>query len=213
MQLINHRINTIAQLENVPVVNGVELDVRYHNERLVLHHDPFGHHEGSTEDLESFLGKWRHKGPVILNLKTEGVELKCIELMEKYQIKNWFFLDMSMPYFAAYAPKAAAGEIQGFGSDNMAVRFSEREPIEYALAFAGQVGWVWIDCFTHLPLNSKNYTQLKEADFKLCLVSPELQKHPLSLIDNFRDQCRLFEIDAVCTKRTDLWGQDLGYSE
>lgn len=213
MRFINHRINTISELQKVPISNGVELDIRYHNNRLILHHDPFGHHEDTPEDLELFLNKWHHSGPMILNIKTEGIELKCIELMEQYEIKNWFFLDMSMPYFAAYAPKAAAGELKGFSSNNIAVRFSEREPIEYALAFAGQVGWVWVDCFTKLPLNSRNYNQLKEADFKICLVSPELQNHPLTLIKQFRDQCRLFEIDAVCTKRTDLWGQKLHYSK
>lgn len=209
MQFINHRINTSAQLKTVPTSNGVELDVRYHNDNLVLHHDPFGHHVNAPESFEHFLEQWRHRGPMILNVKTEGIERKCIELMNRYQVADWFFLDMSMPYFAMYAPKAVSGEIEGFTPANLAVRFSEREPVEYALAFEGQAKWVWVDCFTHLPLNADNYHQLKDAGFKFCLVSPELQKHSSDLIGQFRDQCSAFEVDAVCTKRTDLWGQKI----
>ena len=43
MQIIAHRINTIAQLKNVPKNFGIELDIRYHENELVLHHDPFLH--------------------------------------------------------------------------------------------------------------------------------------------------------------------------
>jgi hypothetical protein len=32
-----------------------------------------------------------------------------------------------------------------------------------------------LNSFTQLPLNTENYKTLKEAGFKLCLVSPELQ--------------------------------------
>ena len=207
MLYINHRINTSEQLKGIPTSNGVELDVRYHNDDLVLQHDPFGHHINAPENFEHFLEEWRHSGPMILNIKTEGIEQKCIELMNRYQVKNWFFLDMSMPYFATFAPKSVSGELEGFTPSNLAVRFSEREPIEYALAFKGLAKWVWVDCFTHLPLNTENYHQIKDAGFNICLVSPELQKHSIDLIDQFRDQCTEFEIAAVCTKRTDLWGQ------
>ena len=43
MIFINHRINTIQQLDSVPKKNGAEIDVRYHNNDLILHHDPFNH--------------------------------------------------------------------------------------------------------------------------------------------------------------------------
>lgn len=205
MFLINHRINTINGLKAVPVENGIELDVRYHENDLILHHDPFGHHETPIQKFESLLEHWQHNGPMILNVKTEGIEHACIDLMNKYQIKKWFFLDLSMPMFVIYSHKAANNDITGFSPDNLAVRFSEAEPIEYALSFARRVKWAWVDCFTHMPLNRKNYEQLKNAGFKICLVSPELQKHSPSLIDDFRKQLCGLEIDAVCTKHPDKW--------
>ena len=209
MIYINHRINTIEQLKKVPAQNGIELDVRYHENELVLHHDPFGHHESNPEKFEDLLQEWHHEGPLLLNVKTEGVEQVCIDLMGKYNIGNWFFLDLSMPYFAIYAERAYNKEISGFSPENLAVRFSEREPIEYALAFADKANWVWVDCFTYLPMDGGIYKQLKEAGFKICLVSPELQRHSISRIDEFKKQCEGLGIDAVCTKRPDLWGQTL----
>jgi hypothetical protein len=209
MIFINHRINNIKQLSNVPLSNGVEIDIRYHEDNLILHHDPYAHHRSEQTYFEDYLRNWQHKGPMILNIKSEGVEKDCIDLMRKYSISNWFFLDLSMPYFTIYAEKALTGEINGFGPKNLAVRYSEREPLEYALAFAGKADWVWVDCFTRLPLDKAISARLRAAGFKICLVSPELQKHDLDRIHEFRDQILGWNADAVCTKRPDLWGQEI----
>ena len=206
MDIIAHRINTTKQLEDIPRDYGIELDIRYHNDELILHHDPFSHHKEPYPCLfEDLLKKWTNTGTMILNVKTEGIEQVCIDLMNKYNIANWFFLDLSMPYFAIYAEKAYNNEINGFTSDNLAVRFSEREPIEYAIAFACKAKWVWVDCFTKMPLNDNNYKILKDAGFKICIVSPELQKHSTDRIIEFRQMLEKYDIDAVCTKRADLW--------
>ena len=209
MIFVNHRVNTLAQLKKVPRQNGIELDIRYHEDELVLHHDPFSHHKNAPERFEDLLKEWKHEGPMILNIKTEGVEQACIDLMNEYKVKNWFFLDLSMPFFAIYAERAKNSEISGFSPDNLAVRFSEREPIEYALAFEGKAKWVWVDCFTYLPIDNSTYSRLKEAGYKICLVSPELQLHSMRQIDDFKVQLNGMDIDAVCTKRPDIWGQEL----
>ena len=203
MIYINHRVNTIEQLHEVPLLNGIEVDVRYHNDKLVLDHDPLKHHLSSLETLESLLSNWKHKGPIILNVKTEGIEDECIKLMTQYNINSWFFLDLSMPYFVKYA--CYKSEINGFSNENLAVRFSEHEPIEYALSFAGKAKWVWVDCFTQLPLNIENYNKLKNAGFNICLVSPELQQHDVAQINIFKNQIKDMNIDAICTKYPKIW--------
>lgn len=209
MIYINHRINTVEQLAKVPKTNGAEIDIRYHENELVLHHDPFQHHINSPQKFRHFLESWHHEGPLILNVKTEGVEKECIKLMRDFKVKNWFFLDLSMPYFCIFSEHAKNGRFEGFSPENLAVRFSEKEPIEYALSFSGKASWVWVDCFSYLPMYEENYNALKQAGFKICLVSPELQSHSMDLISEFRAQCGDMEIDAVCTKRPDLWGQNL----
>jgi len=209
MQIITHRKNKISELADVEKEYGIEFDIRYHNNDLVLWHDPFGHHEMQLDKFEDLVAEYtkNHTGIMILNVKTEGIERDCINIMNKYNYKNWFFLDLSMPYFAIYAEKAMIGEIEGFTPENLAVRFSEREALEYALGFKGKVKWVWVDCFTKMPLNKDNYRKLKDAGFKICLVAPELQKHSIERTKEFQDilDKENIELDAVCTKKPELW--------
>lgn len=205
MQFISHRINSALKLPEINPACGAEIDIRYHEDELILHHDPFGHHHHPIETLEHFLSHFQLKGPLILNIKTEGIEEKCIQLMNRYGLTNWFFLDLSPPYFVKYSLIAESGKIPGFGKDNLAVRFSEYEPLEFALSFSGRVGWVWVDCFKRMPLDSTSHQKLSKAGFKICLVSPELHGHSLERIQEFKKQVAGLKIDAVCTKRPDLW--------
>lgn len=206
MIYIQHRIHQLQELEALPSSYGLECDIRYHENELILAHDPFHHHETSPPRFETLLKAFVDKGmqgPLILNVKTEGVEERCLELLEKYKPSSWFFLDLSMPYFCKYAELAQAGTRKGFSKENLAVRFSEYEPIEYSLSFQNKAAWVWVDCFTHWPLDQKSVKRLHEAGFKLCLVSPELQKHPLEKIDELPIDLSL--IAAVCTKHPERW--------
>lgn len=205
MWFIQHRVNSSAGLAALPRVFGAEIDVRYHCDELVLEHDPFHHHRSSPERLADWLKGWRHAGPLILNLKSEGIERAAIELMQRHQVRNWFFLDLSAPFLVKYSLHAARREIDGLGPENIAVRFSEHEPIEAALAFAGRAGWVWVDCFSRLPLDADNARRLRQAGFRLCIVSPELQHHPVDWIAAFRATLVETGADAVCSKRPDLW--------
>ncbi|MCH9753760.1 MAG: hypothetical protein K0T99_02530 [Alphaproteobacteria bacterium] len=208
MQIISHRINRIEELSKVQFDHGIEIDIRSHGKDLILQHDPFYDYKNPPEKFETLLSEYikTHKGIIILNIKTEGIEKECINLMNKYNYKDWFFLDLSMPYFVTYSNKAYLGTTEGLTPNNLAVRFSEFEPIEYALSFKNKVKWVWVDCFTQMPLNKKNYRQLKEAGFRICLVAPELQKHT-NKTEEFQNIIKdnNIRLDAVCTKKAILW--------
>jgi hypothetical protein len=177
-------------LKKVPIEYGVELDLRPDGDRIIIHHDAFQ----KGEDFETFLEQFNHAF-IILNTKAEGMEERLIELMQKHQITNYFFLDLSLPFLIKY---------MNLGHKQIAVRFSEYEPMEFVLNFAGKVDWVWVDCFNELPLNESNFSLLKKH-FKICLVSPELQGHSIETIQLFKNQLMNLPIDAVCTKRPDLW--------
>ena len=192
MLYIAHRINTVAQLAAVPTHFGIEVDLRDHDDRIVMQHDPFI--KPTAEDFEALLAAYRHN-VIILNVKSERIEFRVLELLEKYGVEKYFFLDSSFPMMRLLASQ---------GEKKQAVRFSEFEPIEYAVALAGQVDWVWIDCFTKLPLTEEIYHRLKEH-FKLCIVSPELQGRSTDQIEEYSKQLSAFPVDAVCTKRPDLW--------
>lgn len=191
---IAHRINTGEQLKAVPADLGVEIDLRSNGKSLILSHDPFADGELFLNWLEFY----RHK-MIILNVKEEGLEEALLRIMLQKNIDDFFFLDQSFPFLIK---TARAGE------GRCAVRVSEFESIETALALAGMVQWVWLDCFTRFPLAAGDAARLKAAGFKLCLVSPEL--HGRSGLDHVRD-FRAFvaaagiECDAVCTKLPKVW--------
>jgi hypothetical protein len=194
MEYIAHRINTIKELEQTPTEYGVELDLRDFGDRLILQHDPFK----DGEDFEEYLKHYYH-GTMILNVKSERIEHKILELIKKYNIKKYFFLDSSFPMIH---------ELSKEGKKNMALRFSEFEGMDTILAMVGKVDWIWVDCFTKLPITKEIYLKLKIYDYKLCLVSPELQSQDNELI-NYKNYLTKNEIefDAVCTKiyNIDKW--------
>jgi hypothetical protein len=194
MKLIAHRRNTIDLLEATDHKYGVEVDIRSHGERLLIHHDPFV----TGESFDEWVDAYRHK-TLILNVKEEGLEARLIALMQSKGITDYFFLDQSFPFLVKWS-KA--------GEHRCAVRVSEFESIETALTLARKVDWVWVDCFTRFPLSEYDARRLKDAGFKLCLVSPELQGRDANVeIPNLASLLRERNIvaDAVCTKRPDLW--------
>jgi hypothetical protein len=190
MLIIQHRVNTIAQLSATSPQYGIEADLRSEGSNLVLHHDPFV----KGEDWTSWLQSWQHAF-FIANIKTEGIEERVINDLEASGMGNYFLLDVSLPFIVKYMRK-------GFGK--MAIRFSEYEPEQLALRFAGKLEWVWVDCFTRMPLNSDIYALLR-PHFKLCLVSPELQGRATEEIAGLRTELASMPVDAVCTKHPALW--------
>jgi hypothetical protein len=191
VQFIAHRINTIEQLQRVPPQFGTEVDLRDRGERLILQHDPFK----DGEDFSAFLRHYRHD-TMVLNIKSEGIEPRVLEEIRRADtVRDFFFLDCSFPMMQ---------RLIRMGEHRIAARFSEYEPLTQALALAGKVQWVWIDCFTRLPLDYQVNVALSRH-FKMCIVSPELQGHPTERIEEFARQLETCPVQAICTKRPDLW--------
>lgn len=194
MIIVSHRRNTAEQLRETPREYGVEVDIRSHGDRLVIHHDAFA----GGEDFECWLEDYGHR-LLILNVKEEGLEEKLLRLMHDRGIDDFFFLDQSFPFLVR---TARAGE------KRCAVRVSEFESIDTALALAGLVSWVWADCFTRFPISGAEAARLQARGFRLCLVSPELQGRPgEQSIPALRSQLEREGIapNAVCTKLPKLW--------
>jgi hypothetical protein len=193
LEIIAHRRNTLEELRATPTSLGVEVDLRSQGDRLVIHHDPFV----PGGDAEEWIAAYRH-GTLILNVKEEGLEDRLIALMARHGIERWFFLDQSFPFLLRTARR---------GERRCAVRVSEHESIETALALGGLIDWVWVDCFTRFPLDARGADALQAAGLKLCLVSPELHGRPADQIGTMRAEVAALGIapDAVCTKRPDLW--------
>jgi hypothetical protein len=194
MNFIAHRRNTIEDLIDTNEKYGIEVDIRSDGEQLIIHHDAFN----LGTSFETWIKNYKH-GTLILNVKEEGLEDALLGVMDDHEIDDFFFLDQSFPFLVK---TSRAGE------SRCAVRVSEFESIETALALAGSVDWVWVDCFSRLPIGRCDFYKLKEAGFKICLVSPELQgrtakkniEELVTLINN--DE---IVVDAICSKYIDIW--------
>jgi hypothetical protein len=191
MIYIAHRINTVEELRNVPTQYGVEVDLRDHGNKIILQHDPFL----DGEEFEEYLKHYDHR-LIILNIKSERIEARVHELLAKYKVKDYFFLDSTFPMIVAMTQQRER---------KIAMRFSEYEKLETVLSMSGKVDWVWVDCFSKLPVTKENFSVLKKNGFKLCLVSPELQGRPME-IDFYRKNLEVDGIvfDAVCAKLANI---------
>lgn len=194
MILIHHRRNTSKELQETAYNYGVEVDIRTYKNRLILHHEPLV----KGELFEDWIAEYHHK-TLILNVKEEGLETLLLKIIHARGIEDFFFLDQSFPFLI---------KTSAMGEPRCAIRLSEYESIQTVLTLKHMVQWVWVDCFTHFPLTNESMNLLKAADFKLCLVSPELQgRDPHSEIQEIRHILETFEhqADAVCTKHPTLW--------
>jgi hypothetical protein len=194
-EFICHRVNEITLLNDIDEDFGVEVDIRDNVEtaELILVHDPYC----KGEKFENYIQFYKNKGPLILNIKSERTEIKCLEIMQKYTIANFFFLDSSFPMINLLNTK--------YNCNKFASRFSEHEIIEFTENIKNMIEWVWVDCFTKLPLDKTSYQKLRELNKKICIVSPELQGQP-EKISEYRSQILRNETipDAICCKKSNI---------
>ena len=188
MEYIAHRVNTIEELRKLPAEYGVELDLRDDlNGRIYISHNPFE----AGEDFEEYCKEYHH-GTMILNITSERIEHQALELMQQYHIEKYFFLDSSFPMIKL---------LTDLGVRQVALRFSELEGLDTIRNMAGRAEWVWVDCFTKVPIDQESFQELKSLGYKLCFVSPELeaQEEKLPLYKQYlKEQGIIF--DAICTK-------------
>lgn len=188
MIYIAHRINNISQLERLDKNLGVELDLRDAQDgSIYISHNPYE----SGEDFQEYLKHYEH-GFMILNIKSERIEIEVTKLLRERGITEYFFLDSSFPMIYL---------LSGGGEQNIALRVSEFEGLDTARNMAGKIKWIWIDCFTKIPINKIQYDELKKLGYKLCFVSPELEGRDKDL-EAYAEFLRKngMEMDAVCTK-------------
>ena len=193
-----HRINTIKELKNIPHNFGIEVDINVFGKKLCLSHD------ASTNgvSLNSFLKYYKHKF-IIFNIKSEGLEIRVLELIKKFKIKKYFFLDSSFPFIYKLSKTI---------TKNFAIRVSDYENINTALKMTNRVKWIWLDCFKKYSISIKLINKLKINNFKICLVFPDLHGREVQASDKLfyknlnRNNIRP---DMICIKKRNIDSIDL----
>lgn len=209
MLVIDHRRNDIAQIKATAAEFGAEIDLRNHGNDILVTHDPF---ITDAPRLEEWLGHFHHRF-LIANVKEEGMEERLQALFSRHGVRDYFILDESFPFIRKHALA---------GLPNFALRVSEFEDHRTAVNLARslaergrRVDWIWADSFTGVPLAPDVATALRDAGFRICLVSPELHHvaDPASWEDRVSDfQVRLADPgmaasrpDMVCSKLPAKW--------
>ncbi len=189
-----HRVNRGAQLEEIPSLFGVEVDLRQWDKDIIVEHDAFVH----GESFEEWLTHFRH-AMVVLNIKSEGIEMRAVKmLLESCPEARYFLLDQSFPFMV----KSILGKSQVSG-----IRVSDIESFEQATLLRPK--WIWLDC--HLGDWSFLESALPNAQklgILTCLASPELHgrqvEREMTQIKEIMGEANV-EPTAVCTKNPSLW--------
>ena len=144
---------------------GTETDLRDLAGELVISHDM--PRPGALAARE-FFELHRRENPALelaLNIKSDGLQLPLLRLLEEYSVAHYFLFDMSIPD----ALVCLRHGLRCF------TRQSEYEPDP---AFYAQAEGVWIDGFHGEWWDESLIGQHLDAGKKVCIVSPDLHRRP-----------------------------------
>jgi hypothetical protein len=192
MIIIKHRVNNSKDLKKLNNNFGVEIDLRSSNKKIYLHHDPYV----KGELFSKWIKHYNHK-LIVLNVKEEGLEDKILRILKKNKIKKFFFHDQTF-----------SSILKNMHRTKVSVRSSEYEGLKKINILFKRIKWLWVDNFKKISLEKKFYLFLKKKKVKICIVSPELvKKERLKEIGKIILKLKKnnLKIDAVCTKKPDLW--------
>ena len=169
---------------------GTETDLRDFGGKLVISHDP------PTADsllFEDFLSLYQELGndlPLALNVKSDGLQESAKELLARFNVKEYFFFDMSIPDALSYARKKL-------------VFFSRRSEYELHPDLYDLAKGVWVDMFLSDWVEESDIAPYLSQDKQVCLVSPDLHQRPPE--DFWRRvsqwDCALSPSLSLCTDR------------
>ena len=140
---------------------GIETDLRDIKGTIVISHNMPKGNEMTLEELLQLLDG--RNLTLALNIKADGQADEIKRLLEKYNHKNYFTFDMSIPEMV-YQHKVGLDVFTGI-SDIVP------EPILYDKAQG-----VWLDCFNSDWFSDKEILNIQNKRKKVCIVSPDLHK-------------------------------------
>lgn len=153
--------NTFAALKKA-IENGYGFETDFRDckgEVLISHNPPVGN-EVTAEKVFEMYHQSGSQATLALNIKADGLQDMMQRLLQKYDIKNYFFFDMSVCDTILYAEK----------NMTIATRISE---YEQEMPFWDDSEFVWLDYFRKDPSKDEIRNCLRKGK-KVCIVSPDL---------------------------------------
>jgi hypothetical protein len=170
---------------------GTETDIRDLNGELVISHDPptTDCQYLTVADFFKIYKIWGDGLQLALNIKSDGLQRKLMQLIIDFNITNYFVFDMSIP------------DTIGFIKNNTKF-FTRQSEYEIDPAFYTQADGVWLDEFNGHWIDYEVIQKHIKNGKKVCIVSPELHKRAYNIEwDNYKN---IFLKDAehkisICT--------------
>ena len=153
---------------------GLETDLRDFNGSIVISHDPVIDEKEILlfEDLLKYYKISKSEKMIALNIKSDGIISKAEYLLNKFEIKNYFFFDMSIP------------ELINAHRKNIKQIFCRDSEYESTEKFLNFTDGVWVDSFDGIHENLTNSILFLYKRKKIAIVSPELHGKDLGLMYN-----------------------------
>lgn len=173
MDLVAHRgywkeksqQNTLSSLElAIDKGYGIETDLRDFDGKVVISHDPPApniSHRIYFEDLLRYYVQKKSSVTLALNVKTDGISLWIKDLLSKYNIKNYFIFDCSVPELLRYQRAELS-------------YYSRESDIESVPSLYNKAKGIWLDQFGSLWFKEKDIRKHLENGKLVCVVSSDL---------------------------------------
>lgn len=156
---------------------GTETDIRDLNGELVISHDPptIDCQYLTVADFFKIYKIWGDGLQLALNIKSDGLQRKLMQLIIDFNITNYFVFDMSIP------------DTIGFIKNNTKF-FTRQSEYEIDPAFYTQADGVWLDEFNGHWIDDEVIQKHIKNGKKVCIVSPELHKRSYNIEwDNYKN--------------------------
>lgn len=140
---------------------GIELDVRDHEGRAVVSHDPARAGATPLDDVLALTRAIPGSGTIAINVKADGLQILIAEALRAYGVEDYFVFDMSIPDLIGYRKRGL----------RFFARQSDVEPVPQGIERAAGI---WIDGFEKDWHDFHACGQHLAKRLELAFASPEL---------------------------------------
>lgn len=142
---------------------GTETDIRDYKGELVISHDIADEKCISVKEMFEIYNKYDNDLPLALNIKADGLQVKLKELLEEYNLNNYFVFDMSVPDGLQYLKQNIKS-------------FTRESEYEKAPSFYDEACGIWLDEFQGHWITKEVVEKHIKNNKQICIVSPDLHK-------------------------------------
>lgn len=142
---------------------GTETDLRDLAGALVVSHDPPPTGALPAEELFRIHAMHDPKLPLALNIKADGLQRWVAELLQRYEVRDAFVFDMSIPDTLQWLRAGVPF-------------FTRHSDVEETPLLYAEAAGVWLDAFTSDWWEAEVVERHLEANKRVWIVSPELHR-------------------------------------